>query len=125
PTRKLIRPLFRLRGEADLGEPVRDALAALALRHRAQQQRILDVLPGGEHRDEVEGLEDVAEEVAAEVDEPVERRFGDVASGDLDRAAVRLVDAADEVQQSRLAAAGRPRERRELAARDLEVDPAQ
>ena len=46
----------------------------------------------------------------------------DVDAVDDDPAAVGLVDAADEIEQRRLAAAGRPGERDEIAAVDGQVD---
>src|SRR5204862_43047 len=115
---ELIRTLARVIGEADELEPALDALATLAARRPAQQQRILDVLPRREHRNQIEGLEDEAEDVATRGGEPVQRQRGDVGAVDDDPSAIRLVDAADEVEERRFAAARGTGEREEGTARD-------
>jgi hypothetical protein len=87
--------------------------------------RQLDVLEHREHRDQVEALEDEADGVQAQVGEhPLGERAG-VLAGDLDDAGSRGVDAADEVEQGGLAAAGGARHREELALADLQVDAAE
>ena len=47
--------------QADLGQRPASALPPLARRHAERDQRGLDVLLGGQGRDEVEGLEDEAD----------------------------------------------------------------
>lgn len=126
PTGKLIGTLERLPGEADLVEPVLDALAALARREVLQQERILDVLVCGEDRDEVERLEDEAQRVATCRSETMQRDVRDIDAVDHDAPAVRLgvwfVKAADEIEQRRLAAAGGAGQSEEIAAADVERD---
>ena len=70
---ELVGTLAGLIAQADLIEPVANALAPLRRGDVLQQERILDVLVRGEDRDEVEGLEDEAERVAARGGKAVQR----------------------------------------------------
>ena len=91
---------------------------ALDLRRRqaplAQAER--HVLAHGEMRKQRVGLEDHAE--AAQVRRPVR----DVGAVDQDPAGRRRHEARDEIERGRLAAAGRPEQRQELALVDREVE---
>src|SRR5258708_15171264 len=89
---------------------------ALAARHALQQEGILDVLVSREDRDEVEGLEDIPERVAAERGQAVERKRRDVSSVDDDAPLVGFIDAADEIEQRCLAASRRAGQGQYLAA---------
>src|SRR6266566_3273227 len=82
----------------------------------ADPQPELDVLPRRHVREEAVGLKDHPH-VA-----PVGRRAGHVLAVDDDRAGVGPVKAGHEPQRGRLAAAGRPEQREELALLELEVD---
>jgi hypothetical protein len=89
--------------------------------HPAQQQRQLDVLGRGEHRDQVEGLEDEPHGGG-----PVGRALGvghreQVLAGDQHPAAVDVVQAGQAVQQGGLARSGWPHDRHHLALVDGEV----
>ena len=75
-----------------------------------------DVLEDRQMREERVALEDGVH-VAL-----VRRQPDDVTVAELDRALVRLLEAADHPQRRRLAAAGRPEQREEGAGRDLERD---
>ena len=75
--------------------------------------------------EQVEELEDDADVSAAETRQPVLPRPVDALAGDFDRAVVDGVETGDDVQQRRLAAAGRSGDRDELAVGDVEVDTAQ
>src|SRR5438034_664070 len=80
-----------------------------------------DVLGGGERRDQVVRLEDEADAVAPE---PRERVFAEPRQAhaiDRNRTARRCIEAGDEPEQRRLAAARRPGDRHALAARDVEA----
>ena len=66
----------------------------------------LDVLPNGEVRHEVVELEDKAQLATAVLAEVLAREGCEVASIDRDAAAVRVLEATDEVQEGRLARAG-------------------
>ena len=63
---------------------------------------------GRQHRQQVERLEDETDRPCAQVGELVRRAAADVPIVDVDLAACRRVDAADEVEQRRLAAARGP-----------------
>ena len=99
-----------------------DALAALRRRQRREQQRQLDVALGRQHRQQVVHLEHEADVIRAPLAErAVAERVGALA-GDLDRAGARPVQAADQVQQRRLARARRPHQREEIPFRDVQVE---
>ncbi|MNT38249.1 hypothetical protein D3C72_1744350 [compost metagenome] len=97
--RELPRPMLRLVRQAHGVQQIRDAPRALRLRGIGEHERILDVLVGGEHRNQVEALENEAEMAHAEVRQCVIAQAGDVLACNDQAAAVGLVDAADQVQQ--------------------------
>jgi hypothetical protein len=66
---------------------------------------VLDILEGGQHRNEAEALENETDVLAAEVGQLVVRQLADVAAGNEEVAGVATVEAAYQVQQRRLAAA--------------------
>ena len=115
---ELIRSLLQLLAQSDFAEPSADARIASSAWHVLQQQRIFNVLVRIENRNEIERLKDEAEGVEAEGGETVERRACDVDVVDHDAAGVRFVDAADEIEQRGLAAAGRSGDGDEVSARD-------
>ena len=94
--------------------------------HRPNQlsggQRHLHVLQRGAVGQEVEALEDEADALSPVRHEAAGGRFGDVLAVHPDFARGRPVKPADQVEQGRLARAGRPNERHGLAARYLKVD---
>ena len=77
------------------------------------------------HRHQVVELEDEADMRGAPRREVRIAEMRDVDAVDDDAAAGGLVDARDEVQQRALAGAGRPHQRHEVAARDVEVEAEQ
>ena len=92
-----------------------NTFSTFAGRHRQQQQRQFDVLIGGENGDEIMGLEDVAHAGCPPVGQLCTRQIRNVDSVDHDAAAVRLVDAGDQVQQRGLSGAAGSHQRNELA----------
>src|SRR5437763_5025091 len=119
PAGKLVGPLAPLRRQANLIEPVRDAFAPRGPSEAAHEQRILDILVRGEHRDEIEGLENEAEDLGPGGGEAVEGEGGDVDAVDDDAPGVRLVDAADQIEQRGFTAAGGAGEGEKIAASDV------
>src|SRR5947209_8637195 len=117
---ELVGTLPALIAQSDLLQPVEHACAPLRRRYVLQQQRVLNVLVRGEHRNEVEGLEDEAERVAARGGEAMERNGRDVDSVDQNPSRIRFVDTADQVEQRRLAAARRTGQCQKIAAVDVE-----
>src|SRR5581483_3868239 len=95
--------------EADELEQVVDALAPVELVPAANPEPELDVLPRGHVREQRVRLEDHPHVALVGGD------AGDVLAVDEDAAAVRTVEACDEAQRGRLAAARRAEEREELA----------
>jgi hypothetical protein len=87
--------------------------------------RELHVLEGGEHRDEVEGLEDEADLLGPQVAQSVVAERRDVGVADPDAPGGRVVEAADQVEERRLPGAGGPRDGEELARLDGKRDAAQ
>ena len=108
--------------QADDAQGGHRALAAFALRQGRQQQRQLDVLDGVQHRDEVIELEDEADVAAAPVGQLALGQRRQIGARDRDLARGDAVDAGDQVQQRRLARAGRAHQRDELALGHVEVD---
>ena len=115
-----------------LGGPVRQAVAqADGVDHRVEplvvdggageRQRERDVLPRGQHRDEVVRLEDEAELVAPQRREPLVVEVRELLAGDDDRARRRAVESGEQVHQRGLAGPGGPHDRGELAGRELEA----
>ena len=90
-----------------------------------QEQRELHVLPGGEHGDQVEGLEDEPDGVQAKVGEPAVRVGGHVLVVDLHQPLGGVVDAPDDVQERRLAASRRPDDGDEIPFPDGQVNAPQ
>src|SRR6188508_106295 len=119
---ELARPVLRAILQADEAQGRLDALAPLAAREPRQQQRQLDVALGREHRQQVVHLEDEADVVRAPACERAVAHRIDALACDLERAAARPVEAADQVQQRRLAGARRPHQREEVAFADVEVE---
>src|SRR4029453_18223976 len=95
-------------GEPDLGEEGPSAIGGVA--PPSQLERDRDVLPGGERRDQVIGLEDVTDVIAPEAREGVLVLGGDVDPRHLDAARGRLIETRDQPEQGGLAAARRPRD---------------
>ena len=116
--RELGRQVVRLRGEPDELEQLLRCERRLAGEVRGEG----DVLERGEVRQQVRALEDVGDPVRAHraARRAVER--GERPAVPLDDAAGRLDEAAEHVQQRRLARAGAAEQREALARPDLEVD---
>ena len=119
PARELMRIAVARRRETDELEQFADPVAAFALPLAPNPEPELDVLPGGHVREQAVGLEHHPH-VAA-----VRRSPRHVGAVDDDRAGGRMVEAGDEPQCGRLAAAGRSEQRDELALLELEVDPVE
>ena len=120
---ELGRPVVHAVGEADLLEQQLDPRLALARAVAVEEQRHLDVLEGGDLRQQVEVLEDEADLAVADVGELVDVELRDLLAVEAVGAAARRVEAADDVEQGRLAGAGRTDDGDELAGLDLEVEP--
>ena len=105
------------------------AIAARFLRSRrrqlGQQQRQLDVLLRREHRHQVVELEDEADLGGAPLGERAAAELVEPLAADRDAAARGHVEAADEVEQRRLARARRAHQGEEVALLDVEVDVVQ
>ena len=86
------------------------------------RQREQDVLLGGERRDQVVGLEDEADLVAAQPGQRLVLELGEVLVADEHRALVGGVERGAAVHQRRLAGPARPHHGGELAGRQVEGD---
>src|SRR6185436_2178087 len=115
PARQLRRTVIDPPRQADVLEELARPGAAVALRRAGFGLRQLDVLPRGEHRQQEEALEHEAD--------PVQPDAAPVAFGQ--RPAGRPIDTAEQVQERRLAAPGRPGDRDVLARRDPDRDMAE
>ena len=115
--RELVRIALARVPEPDELEQLADPLPPVGLRLAPDPQPVLDVLLGGHVREEAVGLEDHPH-VAL-----VGRRARQVLPVDDDPSGVGLVEAGDEAQRRRLAAAARAEQRDELPRVEREVDP--
>ena len=104
-----IRPKPRVgaRTQPDIGEELARTLDARSAGHLRLGEGQLDVLERRQRRHEIEALEH-----EADVQQPEARRVGvahsiDAFAADLDAPAARPIDSAEEIEQGRLAAAGR------------------
>jgi hypothetical protein len=121
--RELGRAVAEAVGQADLldefVEPLRVRLAA------GQLERQGDVLGRGEHREQVEELEDEADVVAPQAGERGVVELGDVEAGDGHVARRGLVQTGEDVHQRRLARARRAHHGGQVAGGDVDADAAQ
>ncbi|MBA2297469.1 MAG: ATP-binding cassette domain-containing protein [Actinobacteria bacterium] len=111
-----------------IGEPgrVEQLLEPLALDPgTGDREREGDVLLGGEHRQEVEELEDETDVPPAKPGQLVVLQGRDLHAVDLDRAARRPVEPGENVHESRLARAGRAHDGGQVTAGDLQRDTAE
>src|SRR2546423_10085193 len=120
---ELARPVGAPIAEADLaGELLEPTLLRLLAGDR---QREHDVLLRRQHREQVEELEDEADVLTPELRQLRVVQLRDVRAVDVDVARGRAVEPGEQVHQGRLAGAGRPHHRRQLLARDVEIDATQ
>ena len=108
--------------EPDPVERRRGRLATSPGRHAAIEQAVGDVVERGLATEQVELLEDEADPPCAQRGQPPVGHARHVVPGDPDGPLGRPVERAEEVQERRLARAGRADDRDELAALDPEVD---
>src|SRR5207237_10858694 len=94
--RELRRPVTRAIGQADLSQRRAHARAAVATVARLDEQRVLDVFPGGEDGNEIERLEDEAELARSEIGAATRGQRADRLAVDPDLTRARRVEAADE-----------------------------
>ena len=124
---ELRRPVRRPVGEVhDVERGHRALRAGLLRRHAGDQQRQLDVLDGGEDRQQVVELEDEAHPLRAVARSSRRRTCVPMSAPSTEmRPPSIVVEAGEAVEQGRLAAAGRPHDRDHLAAVDRQIDAAQ
>src|ERR1700680_3674030 len=90
-----------------------------------EQEWHLHVLDRGEHRQQVEGLEDKAHVLAPVRGASSVGHLGEVLAIDHDLPAIEAIEAGETVEQGGLAGAGRPDDGDHLATFDLKIDAAQ
>ena len=124
--RQLVRPVARPLGEARRAPAAPPPGASRSARVRADEpQRDLDVLGRGQDRDQAERLEDERDRAPADLRRLVLAQARDLRPVDDDGAGRRLVEAAEEVEQRRLARARSAAHGEQLPAGDVDVDAAQ
>jgi hypothetical protein len=119
---QLTGPMRAEIGKTHRGEKSFDAMSPLAWRHSSQQQRVLDILERRQHWKQIEVLKYKAEVLGPKVGQRVIGEFLHSPTADDDRAVVRPVDAANQVQERRLATARRPRNDGEPVGKYYEID---
>ena len=121
---QLRRGLLGLRGQPDQGQHAIDRRPDLAPRRAGHLEREGDVLVDRLGRQELEVLEDDPD-LAAHLGHLPAAEPGDVLAVEHDRAAGRDLVADEQLDERRLAGAGRPDEEDEVAFGDDQVDVAQ
>src|SRR5215470_11369343 len=122
---ELGRIMLHAIGEADERQRRLDVLVTHPARQPGQRERQLDVLERGQHRHQVVELENEADRARPPVGELRLAEPRDVDAVDQDLARIGLVDPGDQVEQRRLARAGRPHQAEEVAALHVERDVVQ
>ena len=112
-------------GDAQVVEQLAPARARVAGREPREQPGQLDVVGDREVRDEIEELKDEADLAAAQQRPGRLAELVDPAPAEMDLAGGGPVEAAEQMQQSGLAAARGPHDADELALGDRQVDTAQ
>ena len=97
-------------------------IAALLRRHPGQQQRQLDILKRRQHRNQVESLKNIADVSVAPLGGLPIVQAKNVFTHHQQFAGTGAVNGCDHVQQGGLARSGRPHQRQELAAGDVDGD---
>ena len=121
--RELVGAMVGILGKAHHLEIACHARVALVLAELGKlQQRILDVLRRGKHRQKVKGLEDKADGTGTKIGKLVRGLAGHILALHHHLAAARRVDTPDDVQKRRLATSGRARNGQEYARLDRERD---
>ena len=100
--REVRREVARAVGEADLGEHALGALPGVDRRESGRGELRLDVLEGGQRRDQVELLEDESERAQPELGEVAVAQLREIATLEEDAAAGRTVERAEELEERRL-----------------------
>src|ERR1017187_858985 len=118
---KLSRQVMQSIAEAHQGERGGGVLDALGLLQIRELERKLDIFQRGEHRYEVELLEDEADVFVAPVGDLAVVELAQGVAQDADLTAGGPVHGGDQVQQRGLAGAGWAHQRHELAFRNFQV----
>jgi hypothetical protein len=122
---KLRRPMIEAMSEPDERGKVAAVSAALGRDVALVIERRLDVFLHRELRDQVVGLEDEADARGSDGGELVVVERGDIILTEEETPACRLIEAAEQIEQSTLAGAGRSHDGDVVALRDVEVDAFQ
>src|SRR5215218_5396097 len=119
--RQLVGPMARPFGEPDEVEQLRDPAVALPRLRADEPQGHLDVLRGGQDRDQAERLEHEGDRMTANLCRRGLAEPRDLGPVDEDAPGRRLVEPAEQVEQGRLAGARTAPHGEQLAARDVDV----
>jgi hypothetical protein len=117
--------VLHARSETDDFQRLADALLAFRRAHAAIAQRHVDVVEHVEIGNQVEALEDEADLLVANARALVVGQAAHVGAVELVRAGVERFEQTRDVQEGRLARAGRSGHRDELALGDFETEVAQ
>ena len=109
-------------GQADPGEHRLGPLQCLAARHPSIAQGQRDVVQRVQPRQQVEALEDEADQAVADRRQSVPVDAEDVVLGEAVGTAVRAVEQAEDIQQGALARARRADDRAAFSGKDVQAD---
>jgi hypothetical protein len=123
--RELPRIVLGAVREADERQGGRDVLAALLLGELREQERKLDVLVGGEDRNQVVELEDESDVAGPPPGQLTVGELGDVLAVDDDRSRRRPVDPCDQVEERALPEPDGPISREELSPATFRSIPSE
>ena len=115
-------PVGQAVGEPDPLDEIPEELLVRLLAGERERQR--HVLLGGQHREQVEELEDEADVLAPDLRDVLVAQLSEPGAGDRDVAVGRAVERRQDVHQRRLAGARRAHDRRQLALLDVQRDAA-
>ena len=121
----LTRPVLGPVGQPDPGQRLHRPLPALGLVHPGVAQRQLDVAPGRHRGQQVELLEDEPDLLVADLGQLGLAHLRDVGAVQLVVPAGRVVQAAEDVHQRRLARPRRPHDRDVVTRLDVQRDTPQ
>ena len=121
-TGELMWAVFQAMAKADTLQEIARSLTSFAPRELVFDHRQLHVFERGQHGQEIEALEHETDPLQAQLRAPSLIHRGHIFAEHVQRAAGGHVDAAEQIEQRRLAAPARAHQGHKLAGRDGKID---